>query len=161
MRSLIPAFCVLRSRSVLTLSLLLAIFLASACKASGPQQWEYKTETFLYDEVCATEVLTPYQDNDVVRQDIVGNHGYSREAVAALWLFLPYVDYMPQSQVERILADYARCGEDAFNDYINEMGKQGWEMVSSEHLQITEPGGQWISDITVGYGYEISWKRPK
>jgi hypothetical protein len=45
------------------------------------------------------------------------------------------------------------------NTYLNEMGSQGWEMVKTSRLEETVPGGQWCRSVTVGYGFEVVWKR--
>jgi hypothetical protein len=60
-----------------------------------------------------------------------------------------------------VCAAYATCA-DRFEDiYLNEMGQQGWEMVSISRLEETLPGGQWCRSVTVGYGFEVAWKRVK
>ena len=55
-------------------------------------------------------------------------------------------------------AAYATCADRFEDAYLNEMGRQGWEMVSLSRLEETVPGGQWCRAITVGYGFEVAWK---
>jgi hypothetical protein len=60
-----------------------------------------------------------------------------------------------------VYAAYVICATEFEDTYLNEMGSQGWEMVSLRRLEETVPGGQWCRSLTVGYGFEVAWKRVK
>jgi hypothetical protein len=59
------------------------------------------------------------------------------------------------------VAAYATCADKFEDTYLNEMGRQGWEMLSLSRLEETVPGGQWCRSATVRYGFEVAWKRVK
>ena len=71
---------------------------------------------------------------------------------------------IPQIEGEinaQFASPYATCAAEFEDAYLNEMGSQGWEMVNMSKLEQTVPGSQWCRSVTVGYGFEVAWKRVK
>ena len=60
-----------------------------------------------------------------------------------------------------ICRPYATRAAEFEDSDLNEMGSQGWEMVNISTLEETVPGSQWCRSVTVGYGFEVAWKRSK
>lgn len=79
-----------------------------------------------------------------------------------LHMSYPYSGELDGKNWYAISDKYVQCGQDVFQASSIEMGDEGWETIGYERLQFTSPAvGQYYGGVTIDYGYEVMWKRPK
>jgi hypothetical protein len=133
---------------------------ATATEAA-PKEWEYKSETVTYSRECLAEAIKPYRSDETIMLAVQIARGDSALALANIQQLLCVDTTVSPVTVNKITDAYATCAAEFEDTYLNEMGRQGWEMVSLSRLEETVPGGQWCNSITVVYGFEVAWKRLK
>jgi hypothetical protein len=132
----------------------------TATPTEAPKVWEYKSETVTYSRECLAEAIRPYRGDETIMLAVEIAQGDSALALANIQQLLCDATVSAVT-VSRITDAYAACADRFEDTYLNEMGSQGWEMVSLSTLEETVPGGQWCRSVTVDYGFEVAWKRIK
>ena len=74
---------------------------------------------------------------------------------------LCYSENLSPDRVQKIVNAYATCAAKFEETYLNEMGRQGWEMVNTRKLEAEFPDDLGCQGVTVGYGFEVAWKQVK
>ena len=113
---------------------LLGLFLA-ACNSS-PSAWSYTYETKNFEEQCP---FTEEQAWNIAKVD------------SGLLLNPDEDKYQEALDIFRKADD---CRKQSFIDYLNQMGEQGWEIVSVEILTDEQK-------LNIEREYKVLWKKPR
>ncbi len=125
----------------------------------APKVWEYKSETVTYSRECLAEAIKPFRGDQTIMLAVEIARGDSALAFSNVQQLICFDDSVSPATLQQIANTYATCADRLEDTYLNEMGSQGWEMVSFSRLEETTPDSQWCRGVTVDYGYEVAWKR--